>query len=219
MSDLGHDISDIRDSYDAVAEEYATRLHEELAGKPLDRALLSCLLEQTGPGGTIADLGCGPGHVAAWLTGNGAHTVGIDLSAGMVETGRRRFPEVEFRQGDLRELPAKDGEFASAVAFYSIIHLHPDDLPRAFEEMRRTLCPAGLLLLSFHMGEEIRHMGEWWGQQVNLDFRFLAPARIAALLEAAGFAVEMRMERTCYPDEAETRRCYFLARRLPRDPA
>jgi hypothetical protein len=29
-----------------VAEQYATRFPEELAGKPLDRALLSCLIGQ-----------------------------------------------------------------------------------------------------------------------------------------------------------------------------
>ncbi|MGY5124231.1 class I SAM-dependent methyltransferase [Streptomyces nigrescens] len=91
-----------------MAEEYATRLHNELAEKPLDRALLACLLEQTEPGAAIADLGCGPGHVAAWLAEKGARTVGIDLSAGMIEAGRRRFAQVEFREGDLLELPAKD---------------------------------------------------------------------------------------------------------------
>ncbi|MEU8893996.1 class I SAM-dependent methyltransferase [Streptomyces sp. NPDC048442] len=187
----------------------------ELAGKPLDRALLASLLEQTEPGATVADLGCGPGHVAARLAGNGARTVGIDLSAGMVEAGRRRFPQVEFRQGDFRELPAEDGEFASSVVFYAIIHLDPGDMPRAFEEMYRALRPSGLLLLSFHVGEEVRHMDEWWGHGVNLAFRFLDPAHVAPLLEAAGFAVEMHMERTHYAHEAETRRCYFLARRLP----
>ena len=31
----------------------------ELAGKPLDRALLACLIEQAGPGAPIADVGCG----------------------------------------------------------------------------------------------------------------------------------------------------------------
>ncbi|MFJ9405855.1 hypothetical protein [Streptomyces sp. NPDC101393] len=40
----GHDV--VRRSYDAVAEEYAARLHDELAGKPLDRALLGRLLEE-----------------------------------------------------------------------------------------------------------------------------------------------------------------------------
>ncbi|MGP3950191.1 class I SAM-dependent DNA methyltransferase [Streptomyces sp. 7N604] len=203
----------VRRSYDTVAEEYAARLHDELAGKPLDRALLACLLEQTERGTAIADLGCGPGHVAAWLAEKGARTVGIDLSAGMIEAGRRRFAQVEFREGDLLELPAEDGEFGSAVAFYTIIHLNPGDLQRAFEETGRVLRPSGLLLLSFHMGEEIRHLDELWGHDVDLDFRFLEPGHVAGLLEAAGFTVEMRMERTHYAHEVETRRAYVLARR------
>ncbi|MFG2030634.1 class I SAM-dependent DNA methyltransferase [Streptomyces sp. NPDC048825] len=203
----------VRRSYDTVAEEYAARLHDELAGKPLDRALLACLLEQTEPGTAIADLGCGPGHVAAWLAEKGARTVGIDLSAGMLKAGRRRFAQVEFREGDLLELPAEDGEFGAAVAFYTIIHLDPGDLHRAFEETGRILRPSGLLLLSFHIGQEIRHLDEWWGHDVDVDFRFLEPAHIAGLLEAAGFAVEMHMERTHYAHEVETRRAYLLTRR------
>jgi ubiquinone/menaquinone biosynthesis C-methylase UbiE len=207
----------VRRSYDTVAEEYAARLHDELAGKPLDRALLACLLEQADPGSTIADLGCGPGHVAAWLAERGAQqcTVGIDLSPGMIDAARRRFGHlghVEFREGDLLDLPAKDGEFGAAVALYTVIHLRPDDLPHAFAEARRVLRPSGLLLLSFHVGEEIRHLDEWWGHEVDVDFRFLDPAHVAGLLEAAGFTIEMRMERPHYPHEAETRRAYLLAR-------
>ncbi|MEU6882391.1 methyltransferase domain-containing protein [Streptomyces sp. NPDC046712] len=203
----------VRHSYDTVAEEYARRLHEELAGKPLDRALLTSLLEQSGSGTAVADLGCGPGHVAAWLAGHGAKSVGIDLSAGMIAAGRRRFPEVEFREGDLLELPADDGEFGAAVAFYSIIHLAPGELRAAFEETRRSLRPSGLLLLAFHVGQETRHLDEWWGHDVDVDFHFHDPAQIAALLEEVGFAVEMRMERTHYAHEADTRRAYLLVRR------
>ncbi|MFF4273657.1 class I SAM-dependent methyltransferase [Streptomyces sp. NPDC001536] len=212
MGDHAHHDS-VRRSYDTVAEEYATRLHAELEHKPLDKALLAALLEQTEPGTTIGDLGCGPGHVAAWLAGKGAHTVGIDLSPGMVAVGRRRFPQVEFREGDLLELPARDAEFGSLAALYTIIHLDPGELHRAFEEMARVLRPSGLALLSFHIGEEIRHVDEWWGHKVDVDFRFLDPARIAELLETAGFTVEMSLERTHYAHEVETRRAYLLARR------
>ncbi|MEV5611142.1 methyltransferase domain-containing protein [Streptomyces sp. NPDC052225] len=206
-----HDV--VRRSYDTVADDYTARLHDELAGKPLDRALLASLLEQTEPGAPIADLGCGPGHVAAWLAERGASTVGIDLSPAMVETGRSRFPKVEFRQGDLLELPGADREFGSLVALYSIIHLAPGELPHAFAEAARVLRPTGLALFAFHVGEETRHLDEWWGHEVDLDFRFLQPARIAGLLEEAGFTVEMSMERAHYAGEVDTRRAYLLARR------
>ncbi|TDC26344.1 class I SAM-dependent methyltransferase [Streptomyces sp. 8K308] len=204
-----------RRSYDTVAEEYAARLHDELAAKPLDRALLATLLEQTAAGAAVADLGCGPGHVAAWLAEHGAKAVGIDLSAGMVAVAGARYPQVEFRQGDLRGLPAADGEFGAVVALYSIIHLASEDLPRALAEIRRVLRPSsGLLLLSFHVGDEIRHLDEWWGHEVDVDFHFLDPDRITSLVEAAGLTVEARLERAPYPHEAETRRAYLFARRL-----
>ncbi|GAB2907467.1 class I SAM-dependent methyltransferase [Streptomyces mayteni] len=203
----------VRRSYDTVAEEYARRLHDELAGKPLDRALLTALTEGLEPGAAIADLGCGPGQVAAWLAARGARTVGVDLSSRMVALGRERYPGVEFREGDLRALPAEDGEFGAAVALYSLIHLAPADLPRALAEARRVLRPAGLLLLAFHVGDEVRHLGEWWGHPVDVDFHFLDPSHVAGLLTAAGFTVEARLERVHYPHEAETRRAYLLARR------
>ncbi|WP_460346865.1 class I SAM-dependent methyltransferase [Actinoallomurus acanthiterrae] len=203
----------VRLGYDTVAEDYAAGFRDELSGKPLDRALLGCLVEQTEAGTAIADLGCGPGHVAGRLAEHGVRAVGIDLSAGMVAVGRREFPAVEFREGDLLALPAADGEFGSAVAFYSIIHLHPAELRRAFEEVRRVLRPSGLFLVSFHIGTEVRHLDEWWGHEVDIDFRFFEPGHVAEVLGEAGFAVETRTERVPYAGEVDTRRAYLLARR------
>jgi ubiquinone/menaquinone biosynthesis C-methylase UbiE len=205
----------IRRSYDAVAERYADGFRDELACKPLDRALLTCLIEQTGPGAPIADLGCGPGHVSAWLARHGAPAVGIDLSAGMIAVGRRDYPGVEFRQGDFLELPAGDGEFGAAVALYSIIHLEPGELRRAFAEIHRVLRPSGLLLVAFHIGSQVRHVTDWLGHEVDVDFRFLEAAHVTEAIEGAGLAVEAQLERTNYPEENETRRGYLLARRLP----
>jgi ubiquinone/menaquinone biosynthesis C-methylase UbiE len=203
----------IRRSYDAVAEKYADGFRDELAYKPLDRALLTCLIEQTGEGAPIADLGCGPGHVSAWLASHGATAVGIDLSAGMIAVARRDYPGAEFRQGDFLELPAGDGEFGAAVALYSIIHLEPGELRRAFAEIHRVLRPSGLLLAAFHIGSEVRHVTDWLGHEVDVDFRFLDPAHVAAVMEAAGLGVEARLERASYPEENGTRRGYLLARR------
>jgi hypothetical protein len=52
-----------RASYDAVATAYAERLRDELAAKPLDRAMLAGFAEvvrATGAG-PVADVGCGAG--------------------------------------------------------------------------------------------------------------------------------------------------------------
>lgn len=205
----------VRRSYDAVAEAYAAGFHDELAGKPLDRALLACLAEQADHGAPIADLGCGPGHVAAWLADRGVTAVGIDLSPAMITVGRRDYPHVEFRVGDLLELPAADGELGAAIAFYSIIHLEAGEVHRAFGEIHRVLRPRGLFLNAFHIGTEVRHLNEWWGHAVDVDFRFYQPPEIVGAIEGAGFHIEMRLERVSYPGEVDTRRAYLLARRHP----
>jgi trans-aconitate methyltransferase len=54
----------------------------------------------------MADLGCGPGHVTAWLASHGVIATGIDLSANMIAIGQRDYPDVAFREGDLLRLPA-----------------------------------------------------------------------------------------------------------------
>jgi ubiquinone/menaquinone biosynthesis C-methylase UbiE len=208
---MGHD--SVRRSYDAVAEDYLAGFRDELTHKPLDRALLAALLEQARPGAPVADLGCGPGHVAAWLARGGADAVGIDLSDSMVAAGRREFPDVDFRQGDLLDLPAKDQEFGAAVALYSIIHLRPEELGQAFAEMYRTLRPGGRLLVAFHIGTEVRHLDDWLGHTVDVDFRFYETAAVLDRLEDSGFEIDAHLERRNHPDEVATRRAYVMATR------
>ncbi|MFN2626090.1 MAG: class I SAM-dependent methyltransferase [Mycobacteriales bacterium] len=208
----------VRASYDRVAERYAVEIAGELAHKPLDRALLTAFAEQVGAGQRIADVGCGPGHVAAFLAGCGADVVGIDLSPEMVRVASARQPELTFRVGDMRHLDEPSSAFAGVVAFYSVIHLTRDELPLALAEFHRVLTPDGLLLLAFHLGDEVRHTDEWWGETVDLDFRFLPRDHIDAVLDDAGFAIELAAERTPYRPlaaaaEVQTRRCYLLARR------
>jgi len=119
----GESHDSVRRSYDEVAEEYTAHLKDELTCKPLDRALLCALIEQTEADSPIADVGCRPGHVAAWVASHGAKAVGIDLSPRTTAVGRRIYPEVEFREGDFLSLPAEDSESSAVIALYSIIHL------------------------------------------------------------------------------------------------
>ena len=59
---------DVRQSYDSAARAYAEHLASELDRKPLDRHLLNRFAEATSGAGLVADLGCGPGHVAGYLS-------------------------------------------------------------------------------------------------------------------------------------------------------
>jgi hypothetical protein len=82
------------------------------------------------------------------------------------------------------------------------------------QEFRRVLRPNGLLLLSFHLGQEIIHMDEWWGEKVALDFVFFQLPEMEGYLKAAGFEIEDSIERPPYEDfEVQTQRVYIFARK------
>jgi len=83
----------------------------------------------------------------------------------------------------------------------------------ALGEMSRVLRPGGLLLLAFHVGDEMLHRDELWGKPIDLDFFFFRTSEIEAVLAEAGFEIEESTERDPYPDvEYPTRRVYILAR-------
>jgi SAM-dependent methyltransferase len=203
----------IRESYDSAAEAYAEHLASELTHKPLDRHLLNRFAEDTRGRGMVADIGCGPGHVARYLHDQGVTIFGIDLSPAMVRCAARLNPGLDFRVGDLRNLELHAASLAGIVAFYSIVHFEPGELPAIMREMRRVLAAGGLALVSFHVGNEIVHVDELFGAPVDLDFRFHASADVVAILRGAAFAVIEHVEREPYEGaEYPSRRCYLLAK-------
>ncbi|MEI7771990.1 MAG: class I SAM-dependent methyltransferase [Chloroflexales bacterium] len=201
-------------SYDRVAADYTAHIADELTGKPLDRALLLAFAEQVRPLGPVADLGCGPGHVAAFLADAGVAVEGIDYSSEMVAQAARRYPTLTFRQGDPRAPDVAEVSLGGMVAFYSIIHLPPDGLVPTFQAWWRALRPAGLVLVAFHIGESVRHLAEWWGHPVDLAFRFLPVTTVTEALEQAHFTILATLQRA--PDPAVehlSQRAYLLARK------
>jgi SAM-dependent methyltransferase len=202
----------LRAGYAPVAGAYAEHLAGELAGKPLDRAFLTAFVERAR--GPILDLGCGPGHVAAFLAERGAQVEGADLSPEMIAEARARFPALVFTVADMFALPHAAGSLAGIVAFYAIVHVPTAELSGALAEMHRVLAPGGALALSFHIGTEHKHVDELFGCATSLDFVFHEPAAVVAALAAAKFTLEARLERAPYPDaEYPSQRCYLLARR------
>jgi SAM-dependent methyltransferase len=207
--------SEVQSSYDRIADEYVRHIYDELRHKPLDRQLLDRFADSVRGSGLVCDLGCGPGQVARYLHERGIPVCGIDLSTGMVERARALNPGIKFHQGDMRSLDVPDEAWAGIAAFYAIVNLSPADVAQAVREMWRALQPEGLLLLSFHIGEEVSHVEELWGCAVCLDFYFFGTADIAGYLAAAGFEVEEVVEREPYPPDVEyqSRRAYIFARK------
>jgi SAM-dependent methyltransferase len=204
---------DVRDSYDSAAAAYAQHLASELEHKPLDRHLLNRFAEETRGRGLVADIGCGPGHVARYLHDRGVTVVGIDLSPAMIGCASKLNPELDFRVGDMRSLDLPAGSLAGVVAFYAIVHVEPHELGIIMRQLRQVLAPGGLALVSFHIGNQVVHVDDLFGAPVNLDFRFHVPADVVGAMRSTQFAVLEQVEREPYEGtEYQSRRCYLLAR-------
>jgi len=206
---------DTQTSYDKVAAEYSRRYFDELDHKPLDRELLDRFARNVIGRGPVCDLGCGPGEIARYLRDQGVMEVfGLDLSPGMVEQARQLSPDIEFKQGNMLSLDAAEGTWAGIAAFYSIIHIPRADVVRALRELKRVLQPGGWLLFTFHIGQDIIHLDEWWEQAVSVDSYFFEPDEMKGYLQDAGFELEEVIERLPYPEvEYQSRRAYIFARK------
>ncbi|WP_435850214.1 class I SAM-dependent DNA methyltransferase [Streptomyces massasporeus] len=213
-------------SYDAIAEAYAAEHPDSLAGRPLERALLTAFVELVRAPGVpgkppVADVGSGPGYVTARLHEAGLPVFGVDASPRMVALARKAHPELRFHVGSMTALDLPDETLGGIVALYSIIHVPDDHLPAAFAEFRRVLLPGAPVLLGFQSGDEDGHrrLTERYGREITLDYYWRTPDTVAAHLAEAGLELHARVLREPGPGE-NLPRAFLLARRpgpVPRE--
>ena len=204
----------VRASYDAVSEAYADQLVNEVTGLPFERWLLDRVVAHA-DGGPLVEVGCGPGHVTAYLADAGADATGIDLSPGMIEQARARFPDGTYQVGDLRQLmrPTTATGWSAVLGWYSLIHLAASELPDAVAALSRPLAPGGWLVLAMHAGSLVQHHDAWFDVPIDLDFVYNEPEDIVALVEAAGLVGVEWYLRGPVKDRGETtNRLYVVAR-------
>lgn len=205
----------VRSTYGAVAEVYAENLADELAGLPFERWLLKRVA--AGADGPVVEVGCGPGHVTAYLASCGADARGLDLTPEMVEVARRLHPEVRYDIGDLRRLmrPESAAGWGAVLAWYSLIHLADSELPEALEALVRPLATGGLLVVALQAGDDVAHLDQWFGVEgLALDFVRHQPQTLVALLGSAGLVdVEWYLRGPVTARGETTGRLYLLARK------
>jgi ubiquinone/menaquinone biosynthesis C-methylase UbiE len=203
-------------TYNATAESYAATRIDELSKKHFDRLILKEFARLNKDKGTCADFGCGPGQTTKFLFDADVNDIiGIDISPEMVNVARRIFPYIKFETGDLLALPYKENYFASAVAFYAIVHFDYDQIAKAFKEVNRVLKKDAHFLFSFHVGEETVHFDQANGIDVDIDLHFLQTNQILKLLDDNNFRMIDTVERLPYPDvEYATKRAYVWAQKI-----
>ncbi|MCE1254442.1 MAG: class I SAM-dependent methyltransferase [Anaerolineae bacterium] len=207
--------ADIQQGYDKVAVAYASAFIHEQDHKPMDREMLRRFADSVRGKGPVCDMGCGPGQIAAYLFHQcDLHSVfGMDLSQRFVQEAARLNPLIPFRQGNMLKIDATDNTWAGITAFYCIIHIPHAQVVEALKEMGRVLKPGGLILLTYHIGQESVHLTDWFEEQVSMDFNFYDPVEMETYLQAAGYTNIQTTLRQPYAPEVEhqSHRAYVFA--------
>ena len=100
--------------------------------------------------GSCIDVGCGSGRELNWLHLRGFVAVGCDVSEGMVQEARRRFPSLDFFVSSLPLLSEiEDERYDNVLCETVIMHLPTSELPLALMNLWRILKPSGVLSLSW----------------------------------------------------------------------
>ena len=99
------------EGYDAWADHYDEPNDLIDMEEPVVRRILDGL-----PIGRALDAACGTGRHAAYLASLGHAVIGVDISANMLAAARAKFPDADFRQGDLHHLPVPDQHIDLVVA-------------------------------------------------------------------------------------------------------
>ncbi|GAA1792044.1 class I SAM-dependent methyltransferase [Agromyces lapidis] len=182
-------VEDVRERYRSRAAEYTELLGsvDDMAAQ--DRALISEWAATID--GPAIDAGCGPGHWTKFIADHGVAVEGVDMVPEFVEVATERFPDVTFRLGRLESLPVDVGGLGGVLAWYSVIHTDPADVPAILAEFARAIRPAGTLLLGFFEGPRL----EPFDHAVVTAYFWPAPEMRSAL-DAAGFDVVETHTRT-----------------------
>jgi len=188
-------LANTRTSYDTVAAGYADQVRDSLVERPYMRAQMTLFadLVRAAGDGPVADVGCGPGHVTAFLCSLGLDAFGIDLSPGMIEVARRDHPAVRFDVGSMTELGLADSSLAGLVAWWSLIHVPDDEVTVVLAHFRRVVRAGGVVMVGFHEGNGTTHKTNGYGgHPMDVYVHRRPAARMAAWLDQAGFTVEAR---------------------------
>ena len=105
-------------------------------------------------GDTVIDLGSGAGNdcfVARHETGESGKVIGIDFTEAMIKKARANaeklgFNNVEFRQGDIEDMPVSDN-VADVIVSNCVLNLVPDK-QKVISEIFRVLKPGGHFSIS-----------------------------------------------------------------------
>ena len=100
-------------------------------------------------GGTVLDLGCGPGFpITEVLVAEGLNAFGVDPAPSFVEAFQRNLPNIPVVCEAVQDSRFFDRTFDGVLAWGLIFLLSPDDQRRLIQRIAEILTPGGRLLFT-----------------------------------------------------------------------
>lgn len=201
---------EVRRAYDKVADSYGALVNGMIRTLPLERAAMEMFSALVGEGRAV-EVGCGTGRASGRLDALGVDIYGIDLSPEMIRVAREYFPHLRFEVGTMTALDIESSSMDALVAWYSIIHIAPEDLPAVAAEFARVVRPGGHLMLGFQLGTgEPRRIEEAYD---HTDLGYTAwrhdPEVVLEVMREAGFTDYVRMREETRPPN-KTPQCVLV---------
>jgi SAM-dependent methyltransferase len=175
-------IEPVRQAYSRRATEYIEAVGKMEHAAHDDREYLLAWARSLH--GRLLDVGCGPGQWTHYLQGAGIDVEGVDPVDAFIDDARIRYPTARYRTGRAEDLGVPRGSLGGILAWFSLIHTHPDSIGEAVEEFARCLAPGGSVAIGFFDGAE----REPFDHAVVTAFSWSVGA-LTEELERAGFTV------------------------------
>ena len=100
----------VADDYDVFLPQAKARIMDAFAG-----------LSGLEPGARVLDLGCGSGTFTGLLADRGYRASGLDISPRLIALARRKFPAIDFDEGDAENLPIDASQY-DGVLLSGLVH-------------------------------------------------------------------------------------------------
>jgi len=162
--------------YDKSAESYL----DKVCNTYPDSDLLS-FINSIKSGGTVLDLGCGPGNSSAMMQSAGLNVQASDCSQKMVDIAKNKFNvdaiKAEFKE--LSEIDLYDGVWAN----FSLLHAPRSEMLSNLKKINRSLKKKGYMHIGLKIGNGEKR------DTLGRQYTYYQPKELKSLLISAGFTI------------------------------
>lgn len=175
-------MDEIADAYGSASSEVEHILGTTVSAGDPDRLIIEPWAKTVH--GSMLDVGSGTGRWTGHLTSLGYDVTGLEPAERLVTLARQTHPAARFCVGSIVDLTGTTHRWAGILAWYSVIHIHPEEFKDVVLTLRNALINDGTLLLSFFTGSRL----EAFDHPVALAYRWPL-ADMTQILRADGFEI------------------------------